>query len=320
MSASKYDIDIDLGAEGTSHRHMVELVGSNKRVLDVGCASGYLAKTLAAFGNTVTGVEYDPEAAEESRAHTVRTVVADLDHDRLADAVPGETFDVIIFGDVLEHLRDPLPPLRDARRMLSPGGYVVISIPNISHGDVRLSLLLGRFPYRNLGLLDNTHLRFFTRETLRELLADAGFVAAEVRTTRAPLFGTELGVTRTEVDEAVLAVVESDPDSTVYQFVVTGVPEGSTTMAASAAWSAAEALDELGRTRAELTAAREALEVERTRADELEARVQREASEGGEELSTRRRRAEDAERELTSVRATRTFQARSTALRILGRR
>ena len=69
MSASKYDIDVDLGEVGTSHRYIVELVGSNKSVLDVGCASGYHAKTLEAFGNTVTGVKYDPDPAAEATPH-----------------------------------------------------------------------------------------------------------------------------------------------------------------------------------------------------------------------------------------------------------
>jgi len=128
---------------------MVEMVGSNKNVLDVGCATGYLAKTLKAFGNTVTGLEYDPEAAERARQFADKVVVADLDHSDLTDVLAGETFDVIVFGDVLEHLRDPLPPLRQARSLLAPGGYIVISIPNVAHGDVRMSLLLGRFTYRN---------------------------------------------------------------------------------------------------------------------------------------------------------------------------
>ena len=240
MSATKYDIDVNLGDEGTSHRYMVEMIGSNKTVLDVGCATGYLAKTLRAFQNTVTGVEYDREAAERARAFAERVVVADLDHVDLRQALDGQTFDVIVFGDVLEHLRDPLPPLRQARSLLAPGGYVVISIPNVAHGDVRMSLLLGRFPYRNLGLLDSTHLRFFTRANLRELLEDAGFAAIEVRTTTAPLFGTELGVDRAEVDPAVVELISADPDALVYQFVLTAVPRDATTIAADTAWGAQE--------------------------------------------------------------------------------
>ncbi len=198
--ALKYDIEVDLGAENTSHRHMVEMIGSNKRVLDVGCSTGYLAKTLAGFGNRVTGIECDPVAAQAARAHAERVVVADLDQADLGSVVDGEVFDVVVFGDVLEHLRDPLPVLRQARHPLAPGGYVVISIPHVAHGDVRMSLMLGRFPYRSLGLLDSTHLRFFTRANLQSLLLGAGFAAIEIRTTTAPLFGTEIGVRADEID------------------------------------------------------------------------------------------------------------------------
>ncbi|AZI58524.1 methyltransferase domain-containing protein [Nakamurella antarctica] len=233
---SKYDISVDLGNEGTSHRFMVELVGSNKSVLDVGCATGYLAQTLNAFGNWVSGVEYDPEAAETARAHMKRVVVADLDNADLAVAMDGEKFDVVVFGDVLEHLRDPLPTLRQARQLLNPDGYIVISIPNVSHGDVRMSLLLGRFQYRNLGLLDTTHLRFFTRDTLQELLTDAGFIATEVRTTKAGLFTTELGVREDEIDPSVIEAIAKDHDATTYQFVLTAVPEGAAGLAQRAAW------------------------------------------------------------------------------------
>jgi O-antigen biosynthesis protein len=272
MPASKYDIEVDLGAEGTSHRFMVELIGSNKAVLDVGCATGYLAKTLNAFGNTVSGIEYEPAAAAVAAEHLKRVVVADLDNVDMSTAFDGATFDVIVFGDVLEHLRDPLPPLRQARRMLRPGGYIVISIPNVAHGDVRMSLLAGRFRYTNVGLLDNTHLRFFTRDTLAELLSDAGFVALEVRTTRAPLFGTELRVRPEDVSPDVVRQLEQDPDSTVYQFVLTAAPDDSTTLEKRTAWQLQENGVALERTRSQLSAAqselgtlRQELEAERAR-------------------------------------------------------
>ncbi len=343
MSASKYDIDVDLGAEGTSHRYMVELVGSNKTVLDVGCASGYLAKTLGAFGNTVTGVEYDPAAAREAQAHTTRVLIADLDHTDLTELLAGETFDVIVFGDVLEHLRDPLPPLRQARNLLKPGGYIVVSVPNVSHGDVRMSLLLGRFPYGNLGLLDTTHLRFYTRSSLRELLADAGLVATEVRTTKAPLFETEIGVRQAEVDPAVVETIRQDEDSTTYQFVMTAVPHSATTIAEATAWqlrSTEAAMAQLRREfervtgeltgmASELATAQEdlgessrALTAERERAAALSQDVAK--------LTAERRRAEPsapqpdpravaAEAELRALSATRTFRWRENVLRALGR-
>ena len=318
MSATKYDIDVDLGDEGTSHRHMVEMIGSNKTVLDVGCATGYLAKALRAFGNTVTGVEYDPEAADCARAFADRVVVADLDHVDLRQALDGQTFDVIVFGDVLEHLRDPLPPLQQARSLLAPGGYIVISIPNVAHGDVRMSLLLGRFPYRNLGLLDSTHLRFFTRANLRGLLEDAGFAAIEVRTTTAPLFGTELGVGRAEVDPAVVELISADPDALVYQFVLTAVPRDATTIAADTAWGAQEGaakLAEMTARLAQLSTELALVQADLLQAQELNVGLQARV----DELTAQSELTALAERELTALMATRTLRTRSAALRMLRR-
>ena len=249
MSSSKYDIEVDLNREGTSHRLMVDFIGANKTVLDVGCSSGYLSKVLQAAGNRVSGVEFDPEAAAIAAPVLEKVVVADLEKTDLAEAFAGDTFEVIVFGDVLEHLRDPLSTLRQARRLLAPQGYIVISIPNIAHGDVRMSLLLGRFEYRNLGLLDNTHVHFVTRATLRELLRDAGFVATDVQVTHAPLFGTELGVRPEEVPDDVRELIAADPDSTTYQFVLTAVRDDAAHLQEGVAWDLAEARREVAELR-----------------------------------------------------------------------
>lgn len=225
VSSSKYDTVVDPTLENNSHNYMLELVGSDKRVLDVGCASGYLTRALVERGCTVSGVEYDAAAAEEARPALQDLVVGDLEQlDLVAELGPGR-FDVVVFGDVLEHLRDPLPVLRQARTLLAPGGYVVISIPNVAHGAVRLQLLRGRFDYRPTGLLDSTHLRFFTRTNLEALLHDAGFAATDFLRTTAGLFETELGLTPDQVPAELVEQVLQDPDATTYQFVVRAVPD-----------------------------------------------------------------------------------------------
>lgn len=111
-------------------------------------------------------------------------VVADLD--REIPQLEGR-FDAIVYGDVLEHLADPLGALTVLNRRLEPGGMVVISIPNVAHLWIRLSLLLGRFEYADRGILDRTHLRFFTEKTLRRLLADAELRVDHLESTPAPL-------------------------------------------------------------------------------------------------------------------------------------
>lgn len=225
MASSKYDTVVDLSLDNNSHTYMVELVGSQKRVLDVGCASGYFARTLVERGCRVSGVEYDVEAAEQARPALEQLVVGDLESLDLVAELGAGGFDVVVFGDVLEHLRDPLPVLRQARELLAPGGYVVISIPNVAHGAVRLLLLQGRFDYRPTGLLDSTHIRFFTRANLEALLRDAGLAATDFLRTTAGLFETELGLSPDDVPADVVAQVLEDPDATTYQFVVRAVPD-----------------------------------------------------------------------------------------------
>jgi len=270
IALSKYDIDVDLAnRQGTSHALLVELVGANKRVLDVGCDTGYLGETLTAFGNTTSGFEVNEITAAQARSKLERVEVGDLERTDLVELFGRGAFDVVVFGDVLEHLRDPLPVLRQARPLLAPGGSVLISTPNIAHGDVRLALLSGRFRYNKLGILDETHTRFFTRDSLVEFLRDAGFILADLRRTRAELFATEIDVVEAEYDAALVERLRADDEATTYQFVVRGVPDDATTLVSEQALL-------LDRQRADLAAAQAAV-VEREqvqeRNDALEARL-----------------------------------------------
>jgi 2-polyprenyl-3-methyl-5-hydroxy-6-metoxy-1,4-benzoquinol methylase len=222
MPDFKYALQLDPSVR-TNHTLMLNLIGHNKRVLECGCATGYMSRVLAERGCRVTGVEIAPEAAEQARPFCDKVIVGDLDQLDLAGALgcgPPAPFDVVVFGDVLEHLRDPLRVLSASRSVLAPEGYVVASIPNVAHGDVRLSLLKGVFRYRPLGLLDDTHIRFFTRESIEELFDAAGFVISEVERVVVDLFGTELGVAADEFSPEIVKRVEADPESRTYQFVV----------------------------------------------------------------------------------------------------
>jgi 2-polyprenyl-3-methyl-5-hydroxy-6-metoxy-1,4-benzoquinol methylase len=219
----KYDLDVDPEADNNSHALVLDLVGRDRDVLDVGCATGYLARALVAQGCTVTGVELDEDAARQAAPHLAEVRLADLDRTDLARLGLGRRFDVVVFADVLEHLKDPLRALRASVDLLRPGGRVVVSIPNVAHGSVRLALLDGRFDYREIGLLDDTHIRFFTRSTLLELLTAAGLVPSDVRRTTAGVFATEIPVDPTRVPEVVLHDLERDDDAETYQFVLSAV-------------------------------------------------------------------------------------------------
>jgi len=176
----------------TSHRLVLGAVADGARVLDVGCATGYLAAALTARGCTVVGAEFDPVAAEQARAVCREVVVGDLEsaavQAEIARAVAAAGgVDTIVCGDVLEHLRDPWTVLAWLRTVLDPGGRVVLSVPNIGHWTARRALLRGRFAYTDFGLFDRTHLRFFTRASARELAERAGFAVAQEHPAGAPL-------------------------------------------------------------------------------------------------------------------------------------
>jgi methionine biosynthesis protein MetW len=171
-----------------SHRLVLAAVPDGARVLDVGCATGYLAAALRERGCTVVGIEADPDAAAQARAHCDAVVVGDVEAPRTrAETAARGPFDVVMCADVLEHLRDPWEVLAWLRTLLRDGGRAVVSLPNIAHWTARRELLRGRFPQADHGLFDRTHLRFFTRATARDLAARAGFAILEEHPAPAPL-------------------------------------------------------------------------------------------------------------------------------------
>jgi len=218
-----YDLTIDPDAENNTHAFALAMIGHNKTVLEVGCATGYFTKVLAERGCKVTGMELDAEAAAQAEKWAERVIVGSVDEEEPWDQVDDESMDVITFGDVLEHLRDPLSVLRRARNKLKPTGFVVTSLPNVAHGDVRLSLLHGSFPYRDLGLLDRTHLRFFTVDSIRELLREAGLTVVDTKRVIVPLFATEFELSKDDYPDAVVEEVRSNSEYETYQFVTKSV-------------------------------------------------------------------------------------------------
>lgn len=152
-------------------------------VLDVGCASGGLLDHLRRTAGRRVGLEVSEAAAAEAALVADEVVNRAVDDETLEfDAA---TFDVIVCGDVLEHLVSPDTALPRMRRWLAPGGAVVISVPNIANWQSRLRLLRGTWRYEACGIWDNTHLRFFTLETLRQLVEGAGLEIESIDTTQA---------------------------------------------------------------------------------------------------------------------------------------
>lgn len=158
---------------------VLERVGARAVVFEGGVSTGYFARVLVAAGCTVDGHELDPVAAASAREVCREVWVGDLQ--QLDVSTLRGPYDALVFGDTLEHLADPVPVLRALRDVLAPEGVLVVSIPNIANWSMRLLLLAGRFRYTDRGILDRTHLRFYTERSVRELLRDSGFEPVVVR-------------------------------------------------------------------------------------------------------------------------------------------
>jgi 2-polyprenyl-3-methyl-5-hydroxy-6-metoxy-1,4-benzoquinol methylase len=219
---SRYDRPVDSSAPNNAHAFALKMVGWNQRVLEIGAASGHVTRALAAQNCRVTAVECDPQAAADIADAADDVIVGDL-NDPTTLAKLDATFDVALAGDVLEHLPHPQAVLDRMARLLVPGGRVVASLPNIGHVDVRLALMQGRFEYNSWGLLDQTHLRFFTLKTIREMVRRSGLAIIDMMRVRIPAFETELGVDRLAVATGLLETMLADPEAETYQFVFTAV-------------------------------------------------------------------------------------------------
>jgi 2-polyprenyl-3-methyl-5-hydroxy-6-metoxy-1,4-benzoquinol methylase len=145
-------------------------------VLDVGCASGGFGQQLRAARPQVArlvGVEPLESEARLAREASYDQVYVGYFPEALPDDVP--SFDCVVLNDVLEHMPDPWRSLADVKSVLQPGGYVVASIPSIQYFPISLRIVRGQWTYTDEGTLDRTHLRFFTRSTMREMFEGAGY-------------------------------------------------------------------------------------------------------------------------------------------------
>jgi 2-polyprenyl-3-methyl-5-hydroxy-6-metoxy-1,4-benzoquinol methylase len=210
----------------STHSKIVSLVPPATRVLEFGCATGYMTEVLKnRLGCTVVGIEIDRDAAALAEQYAERVIVGDAETIDYAAELAGEEFDVVLFADVLEHLKEPADVLRRVRPFVAENGVVVASIPNIAHASVRLALRGGEFRYREWGLLDDTHLRFFTRASIQDLFEETGYVVTHWLRQRLDVGETEIKVP--QVPETVREWLASDPEATTYQFVLRAVVSGS---------------------------------------------------------------------------------------------
>lgn len=175
---SRYTTAItEAGALGESHLKTIGLVPAGSVVLEVGPAGGYVTRALMERGaRAVDCIELDPDDAAAAAGACRTMIVGSVEEPATLDQLDDGAYDAVICGDVLEHLRDSLGAVRALSAKLRPGGVFIASVPNVAHHELRLAHLRGRFDYTDIGPMDRTHLRFFTRKTLRALMEEAGLV------------------------------------------------------------------------------------------------------------------------------------------------
>jgi len=174
-----YDFDLRLDDPVSTHALQFRMIRTGARVLDIGCHTGILGEALRARKQCIiTGIDNNSEALRAAALRLDTTLHIDLEQRGWAQQVLDagmKDFDIILFGDVIEHTRDPLAIIREAGMLLSAGGEIIVSLPNVANLRVRLELLRGRFDYTESGILDKTHLRFFTLRSARQLMREAGY-------------------------------------------------------------------------------------------------------------------------------------------------
>jgi methionine biosynthesis protein MetW len=174
--ATRYRDTIEQHGLSPTHHQIIAWVSKGARVLELGCSTGYIGRILIEEkGCTVTGVEIDRAAAAAARENGLTVLEGSLEDPAFRASIDGR-YDVVIAADVIEHLADPAPILDHFKRWLAPGGFVIVAVPNIATWTMRAQLFFrGDFEYQETGILDRTHLHFFTWHTLHALVRAQGW-------------------------------------------------------------------------------------------------------------------------------------------------
>ena len=229
-----YEYTVDPGSN-TASAFVARLVGSSKRVLEIGCGPGSITKVLAQQGQCqVTGIELDPAAIEKATPFCDTIIQGDLNDTEwphLVDNMP--LFDVVVAADVLEHLYNPWTTLKQMVPLIKPNGCLVISLPHVGHAVVASCLMTGDFEYRDWGLLDRTHIRFFGLKNIEELFAQADLKIVEANYVIKTPEETEFAENWSKLTATVQSALRSSQHADIYQVVVKAVPNSHSDTAIS---------------------------------------------------------------------------------------
>lgn len=222
---SKYNVDLDLDTKN-SLSAIIGRIKIGSKVLEFGPSHGRLTRFLQEnMQCEVVCVELDADAAQEAAQYATKMIVGDIESLEWQEEIVGEYFDYIIFADVLEHLRNPQKVLVEVQKYFNKTGSILISIPNIAHASILIDLLQDKFIYSNLGLLDNTHIKLFTKTTLDTMIEESGLYKKYETSIKKEPESTEFHNTYEELPENVASYIKNQQHTTSYQFVMELVKE-----------------------------------------------------------------------------------------------
>lgn len=156
-------------------RQSLDLIPRKSSVLDIGCATGFIGNYLKKHKNCkITGVELGKNEAKIAKNRINKLIVGNIEDEQTIYKIK-EKYDIVFASSVIEHLKDPLGALKTWKKFIKKEGFLIVTTSNIAHWSIRLKLLRGNFNYEDYGILDNTHLRFYTIKTFKKLVRDSGY-------------------------------------------------------------------------------------------------------------------------------------------------
>lgn len=219
----KYDFSLDLNTRN-SLSVILNYIEKNSKVLEFGCANGRMTKYMKDKLNCevdIVEIDYEAgmEAAKYANKKCLGTTEGNIENYHWYDMLSNSKYDYIIFADVLEHLYYPARVLRKCSNLLKDEGKILTSIPNIAHNSIIIGLINDKFTYTNVGLLDNTHIRFFTEKSFISMVNNIGFIVASEEVLVAKVGEIEVSTDYSMVNKAVQRTLKNRKKGDVYQYI-----------------------------------------------------------------------------------------------------
>ncbi|MEG2295981.1 MAG: class I SAM-dependent methyltransferase, partial [Oscillospiraceae bacterium] len=220
---NKYDVGYEITDTNSTYYWVCNKIPAESRVLEFGSSNGILTKNLAEKGCIVDIVEIDQKSGEQAAKFANRSLIGptqgNIENNIWCDELKDEKYDYIVFLDVLEHLYNPMDILIKCKGFLKDNGSILLSVPNIAHNSIIINLINNKFEYTKLGLLDDTHIRFFAYDTVCKMVEDSGYCAIEKKALQNPVSSNEIKNNYGDVPSNTAGVLRVREFADVYQFI-----------------------------------------------------------------------------------------------------